>query len=93
MRWKSWKRWTRWGWVTGVVLGWGSVQAEGLDVRSQFLEPPLEYATRPLWFWNNTAVTESGIVAQMEQARDLCGYGGFGILPFGEGFRPEYLSE
>ncbi len=67
--------------------------AEGADLKQSFAEPPLKYATRPLWFWNNTAVTEEGIVEQMQAARDKCGYGGFGILPFGKGFKPAYLTE
>ena len=63
------------------------------DQRQDFAEPPLKYATRPLWFWNNTTVTAEGIVEQMQQAHDQCGYGGFGILPFGKGFTPKYLTE
>jgi len=67
--------------------------ASAADLRQEFAEPPLKYATRPLWFWNNTTVTEGGVVEQMQEARDKCGYGGFGILPFGKGFTPKYLSE
>lgn len=63
------------------------------DIEHDFKEPPLEYATRPLWFWNGVTVTEEGIVEQMQKARDACSYGGFGILPFGKGFNPEYLTE
>lgn len=29
----------------------------------------------------------------MQKMRDLCGYGGFGVVPFGKNFSPEYLSE
>jgi len=67
--------------------------AGAADPRQEFIEPPLKYATRPLWFWNNTPVTEEGIVKQIQEARDKCGYGGFGILPFGKGFKPKYLTE
>lgn len=63
------------------------------DRRADFRDPPLHYATRPLWFWNNTTVTGDGIVDQMQKSRDNCGYGGFGILPFGSAFKPAYLSE
>ena len=63
------------------------------DLAQLFVDPPLRYATRPLWFWNNTMVTEAGIVQQMQTARDTCGYGGFGILPFGKGFLPTYSHE
>jgi len=60
---------------------------------SDFVTPPLEYKTRPLWFWNNTTVTEAGINDQMQKCRDNSGYGGFGILPFGANFTPKYLSD
>lgn len=63
--------------------------AGAADLRQEFAEPPMKYATRPLWFWNNTTVTEEGIVEQMQLAHDKCGYGGFGILPFGKEFKPE----
>jgi len=29
----------------------------------------------------------------MQSLRDKCGYGGFGVVPFGKDFNPEYLSE
>ncbi len=76
-----------------VVLLCGFRGACGADLRREFAQPPLKYATRPLWFWNNTTVTAEGIVKQMQAARDRCGYGGFGILPFGKGFKPTYLTE
>jgi len=63
------------------------------DLKQEFADPALKYAPRPLWFWNNTTVTKEGIVSQMKDARDRCGYGGFGILPFGKSFEPKYLSE
>ena len=58
-----------------------------------FKEPSINYWPRPLWFWNNTSITEEGVEQQMLAYRDLCGYGGFGILPFGKKFKPEYLKE
>ena len=76
-----------------IVLMCGARIAGAADLQQEFVAPPLKYATRPLWFWNNTAVTEQGIAQQMQQAREKCGYGGFGILPFGGGFKPEYLTE
>ena len=57
-----------------------------------FKNPPLKYHSRPLWFWNDTTVTKKGIEQQMQDFRDKSGYGGFGILPFGKRFKPEYLS-
>ena len=38
-------------------------------------------------------MTAKGVVEQMQALRDKCGYGGFGIVPFGKNFKPEYLSE
>jgi len=61
--------------------------------KEEFKEPSIENWPRPLWFWNNATVTEEGIGEQMQAYRDLCGYGGFGILPFGKDFKPEYLTE
>jgi len=29
----------------------------------------------------------------MQALKDQCGYGGFGVVPFGKNFKPEYLSE
>jgi hypothetical protein len=29
----------------------------------------------------------------MQAMRDKCGYGGFGVVPFGKNFKPEYLSD
>ncbi|MBK8883414.1 MAG: hypothetical protein IPN67_13805 [Bacteroidales bacterium] len=59
----------------------------------KFANPPIQYWPRPLWFWNNTEVTENGVLQLMQAMRDKCGYGGFGVVPFGNNFKPEYLSE
>lgn len=59
----------------------------------QFKNAPIQYWPRPLWFWNNTAVSGDEIAKQMQALRDQCGYGGFGVLPFGKKFHPEYLSD
>ena len=61
--------------------------------KDNFRNPPIGYWPRPLWFWNNTTVTAEGITDQMVALRDKCGYGGFGVIPFGKNFSPEYLSE
>jgi hypothetical protein len=58
-----------------------------------FSYPPIHFWPRPLWFWNNTEVTTEGVVTLMQAMRDQCGYGGFGVVPFGKNFSPEYLSE
>lgn len=74
-----------------LVMACGRVSAA--DPRADFVNPSLKFAPRPLWFWNNTPVSAEEIASQMQEARDQCGYGGFGILPFGKEFKPEYLSE
>lgn len=63
------------------------------NLRRSFVSPPQRYWPRPLWFWNDTPVTADTVRDQMRQARDLCRYGGFGILPFGKQFSPAYLSD
>jgi hypothetical protein len=61
--------------------------------KDQFQNPPIHFWPRPLWFWNNTTVQAEEVEKQMLAFRDSCGYGGFGILPFGKKFKPEYLSD
>jgi hypothetical protein len=62
-------------------------------VKSDFVNPPLKFRSRPLWFWNNTAVTAAGVEAELQGNRDRSGYGGLAPLPFGAKFTPKYLSE
>jgi hypothetical protein len=63
------------------------------DLKSDFVNPPLKFRSRPLWFWNNTAVTAAEVEAQLQGNRDRSGYGGMAPLPFGPQFTPKYLSE
>ena len=63
------------------------------DQKSDFVDPPLKFRCRPLWFWNNTAVTAAEVEAQLQGNRDRSGYGGLAPLPFGDKFTPKYLSE
>ena len=63
------------------------------DLKSDFVNPPLKFRSRPLWFWNNTAVTAAGVEAELQGNRDRSGYGGLAPLPFGAKFTPKYLSE
>ncbi len=58
-----------------------------------FMEPPMEYRPVPLWFWNNTKVTADEIEQQVTSIIEKDLYGGFAILPFGDDFGPEFLSE
>ena len=68
-----------------------SEEATLLETR-EFFKPSMPWRPIPLWFWNNTQVTASTIVQQIGQMVETDGYGGCAILPFGEGFRPDYLS-
>ncbi|MCP4611229.1 MAG: hypothetical protein GY845_21170 [Planctomycetes bacterium] len=63
------------------------------DMQSDFTDPPVKFLPRPLWFWNNTEVTVDDIHEQMQKSKDLSKYGGFGILPFGKEFSPDYLTD
>jgi len=74
-------------WINPVLSGGQTFSTE------KFKDPPIIYWPRPLYFWNNTTVKEDVVVQQMQAFRDKCGYGGFGIVPFGKDFRPEYLSD
>ncbi len=49
--------------------------------REKFINPPIKCWPRPLWFWNNTEITADGVVSLMEEMRNKCGYGGFGVVP------------
>ncbi len=59
----------------------------------EFAAPSVSWRPIPLWFWNNTQISASPLVQQLAGMVETDGYGGCAILPFGGGFRPEYLSE
>ena len=59
----------------------------------EFSRPSMPWRPVPLWFWNNTEVTEQTLLAELQQMVEADGYGGCAILPFGGGFRPGYLSD
>ncbi|MGB2806214.1 MAG: glycosyl hydrolase [Sedimentisphaerales bacterium] len=89
---KSWK-------FTAVVIGIFCLviqlpsAALTADIKKDFADPPITYWPRPLWFWNNTEVKVEVLLEQMQKSKNLSKYGGFGILPFGKSFGPEYLGE
>lgn len=58
-----------------------------------FKNPTMEFRPIPLWFWNNTTVGDQELEEQLRQMIEKDGYGGCAILPFGDRFRPEYLSD
>ncbi len=62
------------------------------SLRTDFVSPPMTMRPRPLWFWNDTTVSREGIRDQLKMCVEA-GYGGLGILPFGPGFSPSYLSD
>ena len=75
-----------------MIYGFNQKDEPKFPSKETFKTPPISAYPRPLWFWNNTTVTGEGIDRQMLSFRDSCGYGGFGILPFGNKFQPKYLS-
>ncbi|HAM09251.1 MAG: hypothetical protein A2X05_11515 [Bacteroidetes bacterium GWE2_41_25] len=78
-----------------VILLWMCRESskKGSFTKNDFIDPPIYYWPRPLYFWNNATVTADVLIEQMQSLRDKCGYGGFGVVPFGRDFSPEYLSE
>lgn len=58
-----------------------------------FVNPANPYKPIPLWFWNNATVEEAELLDQFRQMIGKDGYGGCAILPFGQNFKPEYLSD
>lgn len=59
----------------------------------EFAQPSIKWRPVPLWFWNNTTIQGTALKSQLRQMVEKDNYGGGAILPFGQGFRPEYLSE
>jgi len=82
-------------WVVGIFCFAIQLPAAALtaEIKSDFADPPITYWPRPLWFWNNTEVKVEVLREQMQKSKALSKYGGFGILPFGKSFGPEYLGE
>ena len=60
--------------------------------RKDFVEMPLPVRPNPLWFWNNAEVMKDELSRQISLYKKD-GYGGLSILPFGNNFKPEYLSD
>jgi hypothetical protein len=62
--------------VTAACFAAGS---PGADLRSDFADPPPQYKTRPLWFWN--APPDRAETWTIMERCQASGYYGFGILP------------
>ena len=67
--------------------------ADGLYTTRDFSNPPMEWRPVPLWFWNNATVEGSQLESDLRNMIEQDRYGGCAILPFGDNFRPNYLSE
>lgn len=67
-------------------------QSEPMSL-SGFSAPAMSWRPIPLWFWNNTEVKEDAIKTQLDNMITKDKYGGCALLPFGQAFRPEYLSD
>lgn len=58
---------------------------------NEFLNPPIEFAPRPLWFWNDKP-TKKLLSDIMVKSKEISNYGGFGILPY-DACQLEYMSD
>lgn len=58
---------------------------------SEFLNPSIEFAPRPLWFWNDKP-TKKLLSEIMAKSKEISNYGGFGILPYDD-CKLEYMSD
>ena len=59
--------------MTAMLLMPMAPMQAGADARSDFVNPPLKFRARPLWFWNNTNVTAAEVEAQLQGNRDKSG--------------------
>ena len=57
------------------------------------MEPDIQWRPIPLWFWNDDSVQADQLAEELQGMVEKDFYGGCAILPFGGGFRPDYLSE
>ena len=62
--------------IKAVTLSCCAVSAVCGDMKSDFVDPPLRYKTRPLWFWNG-ALSKAHTHEMMERSK-ADGYFGFG---------------
>jgi hypothetical protein len=59
------------------------------DLREIFINPPLSYKSRPLWFWNKPLSVEQTRKVLIDAKRS--GYYGLGIVP-SYGMTPEFMT-
>ncbi len=67
-------------------------QTEKMNL-ADFTDPSMQWRPVPLWFWNNTQVSVDELQKQFSEFLDKDYYGGCAILPFGQSFIPDYLSD
>ena len=75
-----------------IVVFTPAFAQNGSTLAGTFRALPDEYRPIPLWFWNDSEVHKEELTEQLKQIKRT-GYGGVSILPFGKGFKPEYLSD
>ncbi len=61
--------------------------------QAEFMQPDIQWRPIPLWFWNDDSVQAHQLAEELHGMIEKDFYGGCAILPFGGGFRPDYLSE
>ena len=76
--------------VISVVL---PTWAGGLYTTRDFSNPSIQWGPVPLWFWNNASIDGTKLESDLRNMIEQDRYGGCAILPFGNNFRPNYLSE
>lgn len=76
-----------------LLISLSSLTASAQYEASEFITPPMQYRPVPLWFWNNDRIQEQQLLDELTSMVEKDFYGGAAILPFGQNFRPEYLSE
>lgn len=79
--------------LVALLLSAFVVTASAQYRADEFVDPPMQYRPVPLWFWNNDHVQEQRMLEELTAMIEKDFYGGAAILPFGERFQPEYLSE
>ena len=80
--------------TTFLLLGCCHINPVNAQITAdEFKNPPINYRPVPLWFWNNSTIEENELQIQFQQMITKDGYGGCAILPFGNGFQPQYLSD
>lgn len=62
-----------------IALSGLAVAESGAELRKDFVNPPIQWASRPLWFWNGKLDADK--TRSMVSACKEAGYYGMGILP------------